>query len=362
MNYWNGTTWVSVPLGTNGQVLTFCNGVPSWNGCFPSVITTPVSNITLNSIVTGGNVVSQGLSSVTERGVAYGTTTNPTTTNNTANNGSGTGLYTTNLTGLTPGTTYYVRAYAKNSVGTAYGNELGATTASPIPCGTFSLTDIDENPYNTVQIGNQCWTQSNLKVSKYRNGDSIPTGLSDSQWSSTTSGAYAIYNNDPVNDGFGFYGKLYNWYAVNDSRGLCPAGWHVPSDGEWNVLVKYLDPNADTTTVCSFCSSSSIAGGMMKSTAILFIPYTTYIDTPMGWFNSNNTSGGTNSSGFTGLPGGSRGYGGWFDTLGTSGFWWSSSDAGSGSAWTRTLLCYDANALRSSYNHRNGLSVRCVRD
>jgi hypothetical protein len=136
MNYWNGTTWVSVPPGTNGQVLTFCNGVPSWNGCFPSVITTPVSNITLNSIVTGGNVVSQGLSSVTARGVAYGTATNPTTLNNTTSNGSGTGLYTTNLTGLTPGTTYYVRAYATNSVGTSYGNELGFTTIPPLAIGT----------------------------------------------------------------------------------------------------------------------------------------------------------------------------------------------------------------------------------
>jgi hypothetical protein len=136
MNYWNGTTWVSVPPGINGQVLTFCEGIPSWNGCFPSVITTPASNISYSTAVTGGNVVSQGLSSVTERGIVYGTTTNPTTSNNTTNNGSGTGLYTTNLTGLTPGTTYYVRAYATNSVGTSYGNELGFTTIPPLAIGT----------------------------------------------------------------------------------------------------------------------------------------------------------------------------------------------------------------------------------
>jgi hypothetical protein len=135
MNYWNGTTWVSVPTGTNGQVLTFCNGVPSWNGCFPSVLTTPVSHVTFNTAVMGGNVVSEGFTSITARGIVYGTTTNPTTSNNTTNNGSGTGLFTTNLTGLTPLTTYYVRAYATNSVGTSYGNELSFTT-SPLTIGT----------------------------------------------------------------------------------------------------------------------------------------------------------------------------------------------------------------------------------
>ncbi|MBU6331267.1 MAG: hypothetical protein KGQ80_02480, partial [Bacteroidetes bacterium] len=96
------------------------------------------------------------------------------------------------------------------------------------------ITDVDGNQYNTIKFGTQCWTQSNLKVSKYRNGDNIPTGLSDAQWGSTTSGAYAMYNNDAANDAL--YGKLYNWYAVTDSRGLCPTGWHVPSDGEWTTL------------------------------------------------------------------------------------------------------------------------------
>ncbi|MFM8512620.1 MAG: fibrobacter succinogenes major paralogous domain-containing protein, partial [Bacteroidota bacterium] len=302
MNYWNGTTWVSVPPGTNGQVLTFCNGVPSWNGCFPSVITTPVSNITSNSIVTGGNVVSQGLSSVTERGVAYGTATNPTTLNNKTSNGAGTGVFITNLIGLLHSTTYYVRAYATNSVGTAYGNEVGFTTLLGFTCGTSTVSDVDNNTYKTVQIGTQCWTQSNLKVSKYRNGDNIPTGLNNSQWGSTTSGAYAIYNNDPVNDGL--YGKLYNWYAVNDSRGLCPTGWHVPWDVEW-------------TTLTTFLGGQSVAGGAMKSTATQ--------PTPGGW-NAPNT-GATNSSGFTFLPGGDRNSGGEFGYLGSDGGLWSSSGA-----------------------------------
>jgi len=156
MNYWNGTTWVSVPPGTNGQVLTFCNGVPSWNGCFPSVLTTPISNISLNSAVTGGNVVSQGLSSVTERGIVYGTTTNPTTSNNTTNNGSGTGLFTTNLIGLTYSTTYYVRAYATNSVGTSYGNEVSFTTSPPPTIGSSMLGGIVFYIDGTGQHGLVC--------------------------------------------------------------------------------------------------------------------------------------------------------------------------------------------------------------
>jgi uncharacterized protein (TIGR02145 family) len=340
MNYWNGTTWVSVPPGTNGQVLTFCNGVPSWNGCFPSVITTPVSNITSNSIVTGGNVVSQGLSSVTARGVAYGTATNPTTLNNTTSNGVGTGVYTSTITGLNASTQYYVRAYATNSAGTAYGNEVSFTTLSPFTCGTSMVSDVDNNTYATVQIGTQCWTQSNLKVSKYRNGDNIPSGLNDSQWGSTTSGAYAIYNNDAANDAL--YGKLYNWYAVNDSRGLCPTGWHVPSDAEW-------------TTLTTFLGGANVAGGAMKSTATQ--------PTPGGWTAILPNTGATNSSGFTGLPGGDRDSGGGFGNLGFAATWWSSSGSVSGNnAWFRALNISNASAYRGINDHRDGLSVRCARD
>jgi uncharacterized protein (TIGR02145 family) len=265
---------------------------------------------------------------------------NPTTLNNTTSNGAGLGVYSDTLQNLTPSTTYYVRAYATNSVGTSYGSELNFTTVSlpGLRCpGTPTVIDIDGNIYNTVQIGTQCWTQSNLKVSKYRNGDNIPTGLSDAQWGSTTSGAYAIYNNDPVNDAL--YGKLYNWYAVTDSRGLCPTGWHVPSDGEWTTLITFL-------------GGESVAGGAMKSTATQ--------PTPGGW-NAPNT-GATNSSGFTGLPGGYRDSGGGFFFLGDGGSWWSSSGAGSGNAWHRGLGSNVAVAGRGSNPRRDGGSVRCLKN
>jgi uncharacterized protein (TIGR02145 family) len=172
--------------------------------------------------------------------------------------------------------------------------------------------------------------------------------MSNSDWENTTSGAYAIYNNDPVNDGL--YGKLYNHYAVTDSRGLCPTGWHVPSNGEWNVLVKFLDPSADT--ICGNCISSGIAGGKMKSTATQ--------PTPGGWIAPNSDA--TNSSGFTGLPGGSRDFGGGFANLGPDGGWWSSSVAGSGFAWSRGLGYYYAGATRYYFYHRFGFSVRCLKN
>jgi len=136
------------------------------------------------------------------------------------------------------------------------------------------------------------------------------------------------------------YGKLYNWYAVNDSRGLCPTGWHVPSDAEW-------------TTLTDFLGGESVAGGPLKSTATQ--------PTLGGWIVPN--TGATNSSGFTGLPGGYRDYSGDFLSLGYEGNWWSSSNAaGIGVAWNRNLNFYNANVYRNNYVHNGGFSVRCVRD
>jgi uncharacterized protein (TIGR02145 family) len=315
-----------------GSQISFTTLAPP--AVLPTVSTTAASAITATGASTGGNVTADGGAAVTARGVAYGTAQNPTVSGTSTSDGTGTGSFMSTLTGLVPSTLYNVRAYATNSVGTAYGNEVSFTTLTAAPsftCGTTTVTDVDNNSYNTVQIGTQCWTQSNLKVSKYRNGDNISTGLTNTPWSSTSSGAYAIYGNDNANDAL--YGKLYNWYAVNDSRGLCPVGWHVPSDAEWSTLTNSL-------------GGASVAGGKMKSTT--------------GW-NSPNT-GATNSSGFTGLPGGFRGSGGGFSNLGNYGYWWSSSDAGSGNAWYRDLNYNTANAGRKYTVHRSGFSVRCARD
>jgi uncharacterized protein (TIGR02145 family) len=303
----------------------------------PTVTTTTVSGILSTQATSGGNVTSSGGGSVTARGVAYGTSQNPTTLGLTTVNGSGTGVFTSSMAGLSPTTLYYVRAYATTSAGTAYGSQVSfTTTAVPFICGTNTVSDVDGNVYNTVQIGAQCWTQSNLKVSKYRNGDNISTGLGNTVWSNTTSGAYAIYNNDPVNDGL--YGKLYNHIAAMDSRGLCPTGWHVPTDGEW-------------TTLETFLGGSSVAGGALKSTVTQ--------PTPGGWLAPN--SGATNSSGFAAGPGGNRGGDGAYQLLGTQGYWWSSSTSGF-NGWYRYLGYNVGGIYRLNVDRRNGHSVRCVKD
>ena len=179
--------------------------------------------------------------------------------------------------------------------------------------------------YSTVQIGDQCWFAENLRTTTYLNGDAISQNLSDGDWQSTTSGAMAFYISGPA------YGGLYNWYAVDDARGLCPSGWHVPTDEEWTILTDHL-------------GGELVAGGQMKSN--------------YGWFLGGN---GTNSSGFSGLPGGGRFTNGLFNNAGLDGNWWSSSPSGS-SAWSRFLYYGNVYVYRYLNNPRYGLSVRCVRD
>jgi uncharacterized protein (TIGR02145 family) len=199
------------------------------------------------------------------------------------------------------------------------------------------VTDIDGNTYSSIIINGQEWMQQNLAVTKYRNGDPIPTGLSNTTWQSTTSGAYAIYNNDAANNNL--YGKLYNWYAVNDSRGLCPTGWHVPSDAEWSAFINYLDPSADGG------NNGNIAGGKMKAST--------------GWYSPN--TGATNESGFTGLPGESRDDGGSYNYFGL-GYWWSSTESASNDAWYRSQFYNISVVNRGTYYKQGGFSVRCIKD
>ena len=326
-------------LSHSGGSLGYGFSVRCLKNTLPQVNTTSVTNVTHSSALVNGEVISEGDQN-TVRGFCYSTTSNPTISNDTTVNGTGLGIYSGTLQNLAPLTTYYIRAYATNSIGTSYGTGLSLTTDSlpGVRCpGTPSVTDIDANLYYTVQIGTQCWTQSNLKVTRYRNGDTIPTGLSNSAWLNTTSGAYAIYNNDPVNDGL--YGKLYNHYAVTDSRGLCPTGWHIPSDAEWTTLENHL-------------GGSSLAGGSLKGTAM---------QPTLGGWNPPNT-GATNSSGFTALPGGFRSLHGGFFNLAYNGCWWSLSTGFGSSAYGRLLS--DLSIVFDGFNNPriDGFSVRCMKD
>jgi len=194
------------------------------------------------------------------------------------------------------------------------------------------------NDLEPIKIGSQYWSSKNLNVSKYRNGDIIPEVNDSTQWANLTTGAWCYYGDNSGNPNIAsgsVYGKLYNWYAVNDSRGLAPQGWHVPSDGEWTTLTNYLGGDA-------------IAGGKMKESG------TTH------WASPN--TGATNSSGFAGLPGGYRDPYGTFYDIGNLGFWWSSSAYNTSFAWFRDLSCSSANVGRYFNNKTIGFSVRLIKD
>ena len=199
-------------------------------------------------------------------------------------------------------------------------------------CGGVSTVTYDGYTYALVAIGDQCWFAENLRNEHYANGDAIAGELNEEMWENadlTNSGAQAIYANNSSH--LATYGRLYNWFAVDDARGLCPSGWHVPTDGEYTTLTDGL-------------GGLSVAGGKMKSSAS---------DSP-AWD-------GTNTSGFSGLAGGFRGDGGAFNNGGDDGYFGSASADGP-DAWLRRLNGGDTGVNRYVYYQRNGFSVRCVRD
>lgn len=185
-----------------------------------------------------------------------------------------------------------------------------------------------------VKLGIHVWMTKNLDVSTFRNGDPIPQAQTDEEWKRAGEAkqpAWCYFNNDPENGAK--YGKLYNWYAVNDSRGIAPKGWHVASDGEWIALTYWL-------------GGETVAGGKMKSTA--------------GWNEPNMDA--SNNSGFLALPGGNRGYNSSFFGIGEWGYWWSSSEHSATLAWTHFLGYSKADVYKSNYGKDFGMAVRCVKD
>jgi uncharacterized protein (TIGR02145 family) len=319
----------------NEVQFTTTNGIPV-------LTTSAVSFLQASNASSGGSISSDGGAAITVRGVCWSTSPNPTTVNNSTNNGSGLGSYTSILTGLVAGTTYYVRAYATNTFTTAYGNELQYTgiVSNPGIGVTF-----DGYNYASVILGNgQEWLAENLRTTTYANGDPIPNVTSTAEWTQLTNGAWVHYQNNSSYENP--YGKLYNWYAVADPRNVCPTDWHVPTDAEWNTLVGYLDPAYDPV---SSGISSATAGGMMKSTGTQY------------WLSPN--TGATNESGFSGLPGGDRkSTTGSFAGLGYDTFWWSASESDADRAWFRQLQYSVAMVFGGDFPKRNGFSVRCIRD
>lgn len=326
-----------IPLAIMGMFLLFTNSCkeddnnPTPTASVPVLTTSVVSSITPTTATCGGNISSEGISAVTARGVCWSTSANPTISNSKTTNGTGTGSFTSTISGLTPITTYYVRAYATNSAGTGYGSVISFKTTG----GTATVNDVDGNVYHTVTIGTQTWFIENLKTTKYKDATAIPNVTDTVAWIGLTTPAYCWYKNDATTYK-ATYGALYNWYAVETGK-LCPAGWHVPTDEEWTTLKNYVN-------------DGSGAGALLKETG------TTH------WKNPNY--GATDKFGFKALPGGGLRSDGSFGEIGESGYWWTSTSYDSENAWNR-IMAYDHPLLVKNacpFYKANGYSVRCIKD
>ena len=196
-----------------------------------------------------------------------------------------------------------------------------------------TLTDINGNIYHTVTIGTQVWTVENLKTTKFRNGDSVPNVTGVSQWSFSTTNGWCYYDNNK--DNASIYGRLYNWFAITDSRNIAPSGWHVPTDTDWQKLIDYI-------------GGKETAGGKLKETDTIH------------WESPNRNA--TNAYGFTALPGGGRTDYGNFNAIRTAGGWWSSTAYDSTGAWQWSIYNSGGYGTRYPVAKCAGLSVRLVMD
>jgi uncharacterized protein (TIGR02145 family) len=335
--------------GTNGQSLTICDGTPTWTtgGICPGKITSldcagflvngsltngvAASNVSFVVSYSGGNGGPYSAQSISSTGVTGLTASLQA---GTFVNGNGSLTFTVSGTPISVGNALFSLTIAGHVCSFSM-----VVQAQPLTIGVPgpNLTDAESNTYKTVTIGTQQWMAENLKVTKYNDGTAIPNVTGNTEWQNNTTGAWAYYNNDVANNAK--YGKLYNWYAVspttNGNKNVCPTGWHVPTDSEWNVLTGYL-------------GGGSVAGGKMKEVGTT------------SWIFPNTDA--TNTSLFTGLPGGSRNhYGNYYD-IGSYGYWWSSSEINSSTAWLYTLFLNYGNATRNLYDLNYGLSVRCLKD
>jgi uncharacterized protein (TIGR02145 family) len=287
----------------------------------PSVTTAGISAITQTTATGGGNVSNDGGATVTAKGVCWSTSLNPTTSDSKTVDGSGTGSFTSSLTGLSENTPYHVRAYATNSTGTAYGDDLQFITAGGGGDGTF---EYDGRSYTFKIVGSLRWMTENLAY--------LPTITPPTENSSSESFYYVYgYEGTSIDEAkatsnYSTYGVLYNWPAALSA---CPSGWRLPSDAEWEQLISSMGSNAGTS---------------MKST--------------FGWSQGGN---GTNSSGFNALPAGLYNNGGFY-AIEESTFYWSSTIIDDFGSWIRQLGYDTATANQMGLQKNMGLSVRCVKD
>jgi uncharacterized protein (TIGR02145 family) len=346
---------------TNGAGTTYGNELHFTTNGMATVTTAEISSVSAISAAGGGNVTSDGNPSVTARGIVWNTAPLPNleTKLGMTNNGTGSGSFTCNITPLSPNTTYYVRAYATNNVGTSYGEEKSFETPSNDgnPCiGMPTFTDArDNNTYLTVQIGNQCWMKENLSY--------LPEVYAASS-SSMMAPRYYVYEYEGTDvtlakntDNYRNYGVLYNhWAALN----ACPAGWHLPDISEWRQMRDYLVDEYALEFISNF---ENEVGTRLRSRRQVASPLGgEFATTVHPRWDFDHAYHGTDDFGFSALPGGARGA---FTTtgLGLRTYWWSSTPIENSSIWSIYLASHSSAFYEDPYpTGLNGFSVRCVRD
>lgn len=314
----------------------------------PELTTAEVTEITQTTAVCGGTVIADGGGAVTARGVCWSTQETPTIEDNKTSDGEGTGEFVSQINELTASTTYYVRAYATNSAGTAYGDEVSFTTEDAIPEDVF-VDERDGNQYRFVTIGNQVWMAENLK---YLPSVSGPASGSDSNPYYYVYGFLGTDVEQAMNTkNYETYGVLYNWPAAmggesssdqNPSgvQGVCPVGWHLPSNVEVQQLLSFLGGNV-------------IAGGKLKEAGNLE-------DGTGHWYEPN--AGATDEFDFTGLPGGQRNAYAEFDYVHSNFYFWTATEYQGEYAMSLSLYYFYAAAYNFEGSKSLAMSVRCIRN
>lgn len=295
-----------------------------------TITTIQPSSVARTTAISGGNITLDGGGDIIQRGVCWNKSPEPDTSDFITKNGNGTGEFESTITGLSQGTKYYVRAYAINSAGVAYGNQFSFNT---------KIADIQGNLYNTVNIGSQVWMVENLRTTRYNNNTAIPNVKDNGAWFNLTTPAYCWFNND-IN--IAYYGALYNWYTIQTGR-LCPTGWHIPTDEEFKTLELYLKMPADQVDLWEWRGTDQ--GTQIKNTT--------------GWADGEN---GTNTSGFSALPYGYRyAVTGAFNGLNILTYWWS-SEHNADQACYRRVDGNNTGIHRSVTSKKGGKYVRCIKN
>lgn len=332
-----GVTYYARAYATNRVGTGYGNEITITTGTVkvPELTTTDVTALTPSDGSSGGNITNDGGSEITVRGICWSTSPNPTITNSKTSDGTGTGAFTSSITGLSDGTVYYIRSYATNRAGTGYGNQVTITTP---------VMDVEGNIYKTVAIGTQVWMAENLKTTRYKDNTPITMVADSLTWLTLTTPAYCWYRNHEYNK---VYGALYNWYAAS-SANLCPEGWHVPRNAEFQTLELQIGMPADTVFAWGWRGNG--IGSHLKSTT--------------GW---NSEGEGDNSTGFNAIPAGFRAWiNAQFRALGDIAYFWSSTDDALNLkpqvAWYRRLDATSTKVYQATSEKAGGKAVRCLKN